>query len=59
MTTTTRDGITLHHEVSESGPAIALTLYDGSLFTHQVAALERTAFGHEISLRKGRRRRKT
>ena len=45
MATATRDGIALHYEVSGSGPAIVLThsfLCDGSLFTHQVAALERT-----------------
>jgi len=43
MATVTRNGITLHYEVSGSGPAIVLThsfLCDGSLFTHQVAALD-------------------
>jgi len=54
MATATRDGITLHYEVSGSGPAIVLThsfLCDGSLFTHQVAALERTHRVINVDLR--------
>src|SRR3972149_956215 len=54
MATATRNGITLHYEVSGSGPAIVLThsfLCDDSLFTHQVAALERTHRVINIDLR--------
>ena len=54
MATATRDGITLNYEVSGSGPAIVLThsfLCDGSLFTHQVAALERTHRVINVDLR--------
>ena len=54
MATATSSGITLHYEVSGSGPAIVLThsfLCDGSLFTHQVAALERTHRVINIDLR--------
>jgi 3-oxoadipate enol-lactonase len=54
MATATRDGVTLHYEVSGSGPAIVLThsfLCDGSLFTHQVAALERTHRVINVDLR--------
>lgn len=54
MTTTTRDGISLYYEVSGLGPPIVLIhgfLCDGSLFTHQVAVLERTHRVINIDLR--------
>jgi 3-oxoadipate enol-lactonase len=54
MGTAIRDGITLHYEVSGSGPAIVLThsfLCDGSLFSHQVAALEATHRVINVDLR--------
>ena len=54
MATATRNGITLYYETSGSGPAIVLIhsfLCDGLLFTHQVAALERTHRVINIDLR--------
>ena len=54
MATINRDGITLYYEVSGSGTAIVLIhgfLCDGSLFTHQTAALERTHRVINIDLR--------
>ncbi len=54
MATLTRDGITLHYEVSGSGPPIVLThsfLCDGSLFRDQVTALSRSHRVINIDLR--------
>jgi len=54
MATVVRDGITLHYAATGSGAPIVLThsfLCDGSLFTHQVAALERNHRVINIDLR--------
>ena len=54
MPALTRAGIALHYDVSGAGPAIVLThsfLCDGSLFSHQVAALERTHRVLNVDLR--------
>jgi pimeloyl-ACP methyl ester carboxylesterase len=54
MATATSQGIALYYEVSGSGSAIVLThsfLCDGSLFKHQVAALQRTHRVINIDLR--------